>query len=248
MLTPEQKEEMKRDGYTIVRGCVPSAMLDAAKRAIHANLATEGLPPDKLTQFAAQTYCPSLTRESVITDLFNQTPIFTLCEEFVGEGNLLSAGSGQIALRFSRPTAEHPKFSGHIDGRGTGTNGIPEGQFHRGFTMLAVILLSDLPDIYSGNFTVWPGTHVLFEKIFQEQGPEALAKAIDTMDVGAEPVQITGKAGDVVLMHHQTVHTAAPNASPNIRYAVIFRGVHKDAKENGVAAMTDIWREWPGLK
>jgi hypothetical protein len=248
MLTQAQKTQMKEEGYTVVRGAVPAVMLDEARRAIHANLATEGLPPDKLGQFAAQTYCPSLTREPVMTDLFNKTPIFTLCEEFVGAGNLLVAGSAQIALRFSRPTADRFPFGGHIDGRGTGTNGIPEGQFHRGFTLLAVILLSDLPDIYSGNFTVWPGTHVLFEKLFQEQGPEALGKAIDTMDVGVAPVQITGKAGDVVLMHHQTVHTAAPNASPNIRYAIIFRGCHKDVSANGVEAMTDIWREWPGLK
>jgi hypothetical protein len=248
MLTEDQKRQMFLEGYTVVRGAVPPVMVDAARRAIHHDIATNGLPPDKLAQYAAQTYCPGITRVSVMTDLFNRTPLFPLCEAFVGAGNLLPVSSAQIALRFSRPTADKPAFKGHIDGRGTGTNGIPQGQFHRGFTMLAVVLLCDLPETYSGNFTVWAGTHVLFEQVFKEQGPEALAQAIDTMDVGVEPTQITGKAGDVVLMHHQTVHTAAPNASPNIRYAAIFRACHKDAKEIGVAAMTDIWREWEGLR
>ena len=35
---------------------------------------------------------------------------------------------------------------------------------------------------------------------------------------------------------------------PNIRYAAIFRGRHKDAEANGTEAMTDIWREWPGIR
>ena len=166
----------------------------------------------------------------------------------MGEGNLLTAGSGQIALRFPRATTDPIEPRGHIDGRGTGTNGIPAGQFHRSFTMLAVVLLSDLPTPYSGNFTVWPGTHRYFEQIFQEQGPEALGRAVDTMDTGIPPVQITGQPGDVVLCHHQILHTAVANSSPNIRYAAIFRATHKDAATNGVAAMTDIWREWPGVR
>jgi hypothetical protein len=114
--------------------------------------------------------------------------------------------------------------------------------------MLAVVLLSDLPEPYSGNFTVWPGTHRLFETIFREKGPAALAEGIDTIDLSVDPVQITGQAGAAVITHHQIVHTAGPNCSPNIRYAAIFRGKHKDVEKNGTEAMVDIWREWPGVR
>ena len=68
------------------------------------------------------------------------------------------------------------------------------------------------------------------------------------MELPHAPVQITGQAGDIVITHHQIVHSAAPNCSPNIRYAAIFRGRHKDAEANGTEAMTDIWREWPGIR
>ena len=62
------------------------------------------------------------------------------------------------------------------------------------------------------------------------------------------PVMLQGQPGDVVLTHHQLVHTAAPNASPHVRYAAIFRLRHKDCAEIGRDAYTDIWREWPGIR
>jgi len=247
-LNSTQKRQMFNDGYVVVKGVIPPVMVEAARRSINHSLGTNGLHPDELTKFAAQSYCPELQGKPVITDIFNRSPLFALCESLVGEGNLLTTGSGQIALRFSRPTSDLAEPKGHIDGRGTGTNGIPAGTFHRSFTMLAVVLLSDLPEAYSGNFTVWGGSHRFFEQIFREQGPEALAKAVDTMDTGSPPVQITGSAGDVVICHHQLKHTAAPNSSPNVRYAAIFRGKHKEADKNGVEVMTDIWREWDGVR
>ena len=56
---------------------------------------------------------------------------------------------------------------------------------------------------------------------------------------------ITGKAGDLILAHHQVVHGACPNTSPNVRLAVISRLRHKELIGND--AYTDIWQEWPGV-
>ena len=52
----------------------------------------------------------------------------------------------------------------------------------------------------------------------------------------------------VVLTHHQLVHTAAPNASPHVRYEVIFRLRHRECTEINRNAYTDICREWPGIR
>lgn len=248
ILNAQQLRQMHDDGYLLLKGMIPRVMVDAARHAINHHLGEFGLPPDELNTYRAQTYCRSLTREPVMTDLFNKTPVFTACEQLLGAGNLLPTTGSQIALRFPRPDTEPQRPHGHIDGQGTGTNGIPRGQFARGFTMLAVVLLSDLPQPYYGNFTVWPGTHRQFETIFKEKGPAYLADGIGAVELCSEPVQICGEPGDVCLTHHQLVHTACPNSGPNIRYATIFRGCHKDAATNGVAAMTDIWREWEGLR
>ena len=59
---------------------------------------------------------------------------------------------------------------------------------------------------------------------------------------------ITGNAGDLVLAHHQMVHGAGPNASPNIRYAAIARLRHVNCDENGNKGFLDIWREFPRVR
>jgi hypothetical protein len=221
ILNSVQRQQMLNDGYLVLKGLVPGAMVEAARQAINHDLGERGLPPEDLNK---------------------------VCEQLLGAGKVQRAGSAQIALRFPRADAEPQAPRGHIDGQGTGTNGIPKGEFSRGFTLLAVVLLSDLPRPYSGNFTVWPGTHRQFETIFREKGPAYLAEGIGLVDLCSEPVQITGEPGDVVITHHQLVHTAVANSSPNVRYAAIFRGRHTDVDKNGVEAMTDIWREWEGLR
>jgi hypothetical protein len=75
-------------------------------------------------------------------------------------------------------------------------------------------------------------------------GKNGMAK----VDFPHPAVQVTGKAGDAVIAHHQMVHTGGPNASPDIRYAAITRLRHVDCEANGIEVYTDIWREWDGVR
>ena len=89
----------------------------------------------------------------------------------MGEGKVQRVPAGQVALRFPGEVGKPPRDpGGHLDGIGTGINGIEKGDFLRNFTMLAVVLLADLPEAYSGNFTVWPGSHAFFQTYFREHG------------------------------------------------------------------------------
>lgn len=247
-LTNDQKRAMYKDGYVTVRGAVPKVMIEEARRAINHHLGSKGLPPDDLPRMSATSYCPGLGGEAVMTDLFNKTPLFALCESLVGPGNLLPTTGTQIALRFPGATADRKEPKGHLDGIGTGNNGIEKGEFRCGFTMLVTVLVGDVFAPYSGNFTVWPGSHRAAEAFFQTATPEVLRGGMPKLDLPHPPVQVTGEAGDAVISHHQLVHGAAPNAAPNIRYAAIFRARHIDAERNGIDVMTDIWREWPGIR
>ena len=123
-----------------------------------------------------------------------------------------------------------------------------KGVYRRGFTALAVIYLADVLEPYSGNFTVWPKSHRFFADYFKKEGHEVLANGMPRSELPEGGKQITGKAGDVVLTHHQIVHSAAPNAASDIRYAAIFRLRHVDCEANGYEAYTDIWKEWPGVQ
>lgn len=148
----------------------------------------------------------------------------------------------------------------HIDGI---PNQLNSALFPRGtvmqFTMLVGVLLQDLPKEYSGNLAVFPGSHRVIQDYINNYNvpPEDVLLTSSSHDsplppiqFNAPPVQITGKAGDVVLCHYQTAHTVVPNASENVRYAVYFRLHHVDREEGKFrpAAMRDIWLEYDGIR
>jgi hypothetical protein len=248
-LTPNQKRFFYEEGYLKISGAVPQVMVDAALQTINHSLGEEGMNKEDLPTLRAQSYCKDAQKDQAITGLLNDSPAFSMVESLMEKGKLNRTGAGQIALRFPQPLyREVGPPRGHLDGLGSGLNGSAKGTYRRGFTGLAVVLLSPLRGDYGGNFTVWPKSHRCFEAYFKEHGPEILENGMPRIELPEEPIMLQGEPGDVVLAHHQIVHTAAPNTSPHIRYAAIFRLQHAETKEFGNAAYTDIWHEWPGVR
>ena len=244
-LTYAQKQEIFKNGFVKVPGVVPQVMVEAVLRSIN-NSVGEGMNADEMTTFRSRSYCPELQGSSVITDLLNRTPAWELAESAIGVGKIIRPKGGQIALRFPSVQDPPPKPGGHLDGMHSPHNGVPKGVI-RNFTMLVGVYLSHVPQPYSGNFTVWPGTHHVYEKYFQEHGPESLLEGMPPIEL-PEPHQITGEPGDVIIAHYQIAHTAAANISPHTRYAIFFRLRHVDHPDYRPEAMTDIWLEWAGLR
>ncbi len=240
-----QKRELFEQGYVRIPGVVPRVMVDAALRAINHSLG-EGMDPAQMPILRSRSYCPELQHTAVITDLVTRSPALALAESAIGVGKLQPVEAGQIALRFpglqDPPAAPVP----HIDGTHTPTNGVPKGEI-RNFTMLLGVMLNDVSAPFSGNFTVWPGTHHLFEAYFRENGIEKLVGGMPTGDRLPQPVQLAGQAGDVVLCHYQLAHTAAPNVSPHTRYAIYFRLKHIRHEVFRPETLTDIWLDWEGM-
>ncbi len=244
-LTQAQKQSLFEDGFVKLPGIIPRPLVDAALRAINASLGSEGMHPDSLTKFRAQSYCPELQRTSAITGLLNDSPLWSVAEAAIGAGKIKPVNSGQIALRF--PSMDPPREPhSHLDGMYTPTNGVREGTIGN-FTALVGVMLSDLPQPNAGNLAVWPGTHRIFERYFQEHGPQSLLEGMPRVEM-PEPEQMTGTAGDAVICHYQVAHGIAGNASPHIRYAIYFRLFHVDHDELHWECMTDIWREWSGMQ
>ncbi len=244
-LTHTQKRHILDHGFVKIPGVIPRAMIDDALRAINASIG-EGIDPALLPTLRAQSYCPELKADPAITGLLMKTPAWGMLESVIGEGQVRTSGVGQIALRF--PTRRDPagQASPHIDGFYTPTNGVPKGTV-RNFTALVGVLLSDLPEPNSGNFTVWPGTHHTHETYFRERGRGALDEGIPKIDL-PEPTPITGKAGDIVIAHYLLSHGISPNQSSNIRYACFFRITHADHEQQRWESMTDPWLQWPGIR
>ena len=91
--------------------------------------------------------------------------------------------------------------------------------------MLAVTLFRDVVDRGGGGFTIWPGSAALLYPtsaealnwVATEQSERVGKQIVETI----EPVEFVGKAGDVLLMHGWTVHSAGLHYCGNIRAAVI---------------------------
>jgi hypothetical protein len=243
-LTVEQKKEIIENGYTLIPGVIPLPRAAAALRAINASLG-EGADPAQLDTLRSQSWCPEVTNHPAILDLLTETAAWSLAESAIGKGQLEPVERGQIALRF--PTTAAPgEVRPHLDGMHTPHNGVPKGQISN-FTALIGVYLSDVPTENAGNFTVWPGSHRVYEDYFRREGAEALLNGMPPVEIGP-PLQTTPRAGDIVLSHYQIGHGIAPNVSPHIRYAIYFRlhRVGHSAIKHEV--MSDLWREWDGLR
>ena len=243
-LAHAQKREIYEKGYVRVPNVVPRVMVDAALRAINHSLG-EGVDPEQVPIFRARSFCPELQRTSVISDLLNKTPALSLAESAIGDGKIQPVRGGQIALRFPTMADPPPPPSPHLDGMYTPTNGVPEGTI-RNFTMLLGVALSDVTAPYSGNLTVWPGTHYLYQDYFKAHGPLALLNGMPPVDL-PEPEQLLVQAGDIILSHYQVAHGVATNISPHPRYAIYFRLRHVDHDDQWQEVMTNVWREWAGI-
>jgi hypothetical protein len=243
-LNADQQEALLEDGYATVPGVVPAAPLAAALRAINHSLG-EGLPPADLPVFRSRSFCPELQRAPVILDLLRATPAWLLADSLLGEGRIEAVRSGQIALAFPQtepPEAPYP----HLDGLHTPTNGVPAGEV-RSFTLLVGVILSEVTGPGAGNLTVWPGSHRRYESYFRDNGPKSLLGGMPPIAL-PDPVEVTGSVGDVVLCHYQLAHAVGANTAPHVRYAVYFRLKSRGHDGRRWECLTDLWKEWPGLR
>jgi hypothetical protein len=245
VLSVSQKKALYEDGFVQLPGVVPRELVDAALLAINASLGEKGIDPAQLTTFRSRSYCPELQTASVITDLVAASPVWSGAESVIGSGRIQPLSMGQIALRFPSTEPLRPPHP-HIDGMYTPTNGVAKGEI-RNFTALVGVVLSQIPHADMGNLTVWPGSHRQYEQHFRERGPQALLEGMPQV-VLSEPVQLTGEPGDAVLCHYQLGHGIAGNTSPSIRYTIYFRLKHVDHDTIHWECMTDIWREWEGMR
>lgn len=246
-LSKDQKEEFYRQGFILLPGIVPLELVEGALWAINNSLGWQGIPPDQIPTYNSQSFCPELRHDPAILNLFKETPLLSVAESVTQPGQIFPINDdGQIALRFPRQRTPTYELHPHLDGMYTPLNGVPEGRI-LSFTALVGIFLSDIPHDEMGNLTVWPGSHQLYEAYFRERGPEKLLEGMPPVELG-EPLQIKAKPGDAILAHYQLAHSVAPNFSPYIRYATFFRLMTHAHKNYGLEILTDLWKDWDGLR
>ena len=209
-----------------------SGLRDPALRAINAAL---GSGPDRVTNyvFEGHEHCEPLQHGRELLGLLTDSPAFDLAEQLTEPGGLVPVSCCQVATRFPDLGPPWGFPTPHVDGIPNGTNGLRAGTLYP-FSVLVGVFLSSVPRPECGNFVVFPGGHQVVADYarehpdgwFDERGYGPPPMGLPALPLG-DPTELTMRAGDVLLSHHLSPHSASRNRSPNIRYAVYYRLGHR---------------------
>ena len=196
-LTDAEKRHFVEHGYLHVASAVPTPLARRARRAINHSLGA-GIDKRDVTRMNARSFCEELVENPRLLRLATNPGVWSHVRALLGDRRVERPRECQIALRFPRPegtarTLDPP----HLDGYHTPDNGLPDDGVVYGFTLLLGVMLSDVDRPMSGNFTVWPGTHLKLERYFRDHGVNSLEQG-DVTTSGIRlprPVPIMGEVG-----------------------------------------------------
>jgi ectoine hydroxylase-related dioxygenase (phytanoyl-CoA dioxygenase family) len=234
------RDQFRVDGYSQFPNITPLPLVKAALEAIASDL-TNNYESERQVEYDNVSYCPNLRRTHAIMDLLERSPIASVIDEALGLDKV-AWGDGQIAIRRAHNCDSEIPPEPHIDGFASGLNNLEEGKIYN-HTATVGVFLTPVTRAFAGNFTVWPGSHHIFENYFRERGPCALKEPMPTPEVGTA-VQLLCEAGDAVLCQYELAHSAAVNTSDTDRIAVFFRLWFCDLEKRRWEALTNIWNGW----
>ena len=234
------QEHLRTQGYTQFSTLIPQHVVGPALKAIELDLMTN-YEPERQSEYDNQSFCPAIRASPPIMNLILQPSVQKILDDLFGLDQL-GWSNGQIAIRRARNYHTAVPPTAHIDGFSSGLNGVDEGKIYN-HTVLLGIFLTPVSTEFGGNFTVWPGSHYIYESYFRERGRRAMSEPSPSLAIG-EPVQLMCEVGDVVLAHYQLGHSAAVNVTDSDRIAVYFRIWLRRMELDRWHYLTNIWEGW----
>lgn len=181
-------------------------------------------------------YCPNRVTSPSILNLFDESPVRLIMDDFLGANTYDRAVFPQIALKFPNSSTvdlhtQHLWDNGHlpgsqgawhIDGFRAAAFGLCRDEIAH-FTGIVGIFLSDVQVPHGGNLRIFPGSHNILAGYFSQHNAwDLLGRHFPRLHFSPSSALLV-HAGDVVVFHSLTAHSASLNFSPSIRYAVYFR-------------------------
>lgn len=246
-LTDDDLRKFAADGFLLLPGLVPEALLAAADAEIDELEATsrptgEGdLGPGVNAWFQPRSELPGC--DAALT----ASPALSAAQELVAPHQLQNIFD-QVQVSTTRPPWSHAPGGPHIDGHGAGED--PP----RSFTMLVGILLTDQRADQSGNLWVWPGSHTAHQRLFAERGTKILQSSGGHATLLTPPLELgpgtplRGQRGDVLLAHFLLGHNKGGNTGGHERRTLYYRLAVPQHAENWESTFLDPLAEYPPVK
>ncbi|WP_405361766.1 phytanoyl-CoA dioxygenase family protein [Kitasatospora sp. NBC_00085] len=209
----------QRDGYCVVPDVLSAGHVRRWRSLIAGHLVDQPPAPGLTGPYFLW---PALTHHAALRALYEESGINSAVRPFLRPD--LALPDPEVAqLAITLPP--HPRHPGapHIDGlTPTEDDGRPGT-----FTVLAGLLLTDQRQHDRGNLWVWPGTHLSTAAWLRRHGADALRDAAPYPPVNLPaPLQVTGAAGSLVLVHYLLAHNIGGHfgtADDERRETVYFR-------------------------
>lgn len=248
MLSDADIERFAVDGYLVVRGVVPERVLSELDVEVDALVA--GAPPPA-GKVGFHHYFEDPARLPAASRALRDGGVLALAGELVAP-LAIDLAFDHIQVATSIHGWDHEPGAGHVDGYG-----VPGQTEPFTFTMLAGIYLGDESDAGRGNLWVWPGSHLVHQRMFEERGVDVMLTnpaaaghpclLPDPPDVGrGQPV--LAQRGDVVLAHYLLAHNQSGNMWNPLRRIVYYRLAAEGHRERWRQTHTDVLLEYAPVR
>jgi phytanoyl-CoA dioxygenase PhyH len=214
-LTEKDIHQFIEQGYIIVRGVFPRELADHIIPMVWAELDID--PDDPSTWTSSMVM---LRKVFPFPQIFTQRYIGAV-DDLCGQGRweaTRDVGHWPILFSgFANPPWRPPKKGWHID--------IDSHVNSPGLGLFCVELFTDIKP-GGGGTAVRVGSHRYTARIFAETEPGRLTPCeLELRSIASTRylpvVEVTGRAGDVIMMHPFTVHASSPNTSDRVRIAAV---------------------------
>jgi hypothetical protein len=248
VLSDEEIERFGTDGYLVVRGVVPERILAELDAEVDALVDGAPPPPGKV---GFHHYFEDPARLPVAHSALRDGGVLALAGELVAP-LAIDLAFDHIQIATNIYGWDHEPGGGHVDGYGIAGQTEPYT-----FTMLAGIYLDDETEAGRGNLWVWPGSHLVHQRMFEERGVDVLMSnpaagghpclLPDPPDCGiGQPV--LAQRGDVVLAHYLLAHNQSGNMGNPLRRIVYYRLAAEGHRERWRQAQTDALLEYAPVR
>lgn len=119
-------------------------------------------------------------------------------------------------------------------------------------TQLVFLFYLEDVDWGGGGLYVWPGSH---REIYPVMGSKLEHVTTNEYDnvfqkwAHLQPIEVPGKRGDAVVIHHRLLHSPSLNRSQKMRYAFLCDYQREDFRKLSAELPTDdVWEDWPAIQ